>query len=62
MSTQDPTGIDSTDVSLDRLAATLGPTTAQSVLRQVIALAEQAPRLTDEQLRARLAALGEMVR
>lgn len=62
MSTQDPTGTGTTDVWLDCLAATPDPTAAQSVLRQVIALAEQAPGLTDEQLRARLAALGELIR
>ncbi|MBV9060863.1 MAG: hypothetical protein JOZ09_17165 [Pseudonocardiales bacterium] len=62
MSTQDPTGTDSTDMSLDRLAPTSDPTAAQSVLRQVIALAEQAPELTNEQLRDRLAALSELVR
>jgi histidyl-tRNA synthetase len=36
----------------------LDPAAARSVLREVIALAEQVPGLTDEQLRAWLAALG----
>lgn len=62
MSTQDPTGTGSTDMLLDRLAATADPIAARSVLRQVIALAEQAPELTNEQLRDRLAVLGEFAR
>jgi len=60
MSPQDPTGTDSTDMSLDRLAATADPTAAQSVLRQVIALAEQAPRLTNEQLRGPTGCAGRV--
>ena len=50
MSTQDPRRTYSTDMSLDRLAPTADPT------------AEQAPELTNEQLRDRLAALSELVR
>lgn len=34
----------------------------RSVLRGVVMLAEQAPQLSDEQLRSRLAALGGLVR
>jgi hypothetical protein len=40
---------------LDRLTATV-------VLRQIIALAEQAPLLSDDQLRNRLASLARMAR
>jgi hypothetical protein len=40
---------------LDRLTATV-------VLRGVIALADEAPRLSDDQLRARLAGLAQMAR
>jgi ribosomal protein L37AE/L43A len=42
---------------VDRLAATVELAVARSVLRQVIALADDAPTITDQQLRARLLAL-----
>jgi hypothetical protein len=45
---------------LDHLAG--NPTATRSVLRGLVAIAEQAPALTDEQLRDRLAALGRLVR
>lgn len=47
---------------LDYLAGWVEVAVARSVLRQVIALAEQAPVLSDEQLRARLVDLARTVR
>jgi hypothetical protein len=44
---------------LDYLTATVELAAARSVLREVITLADQAPMLTDEQLRFRLRALAE---
>ena len=38
------------------------PAAVRSMLRGVVGLAEQAPNLSDEQLRSRVAALGELVR
>jgi hypothetical protein len=43
---------------LDHLTATVELTAAHSVLREIIPLADQAPGLTDEQLRFRLLALA----
>jgi hypothetical protein len=47
---------------LDHLAATVEVAAARSVLRGIIALAEQAPALPDDQLRARLADLARTAR
>jgi hypothetical protein len=47
---------------LDHLAAAVELTAARSVLRKIITLADQAPVLTDEQLRFRLLALAECTR
>ncbi|HET9254842.1 MAG TPA: hypothetical protein VFO16_06520 [Pseudonocardiaceae bacterium] len=47
---------------LDHLTGTVELTSTRSVLREVIELAEQAPALTDEQLRSRLVTLGRTVR
>jgi hypothetical protein len=44
---------------VNHLTATVELTAARSVLREVIALADQAPGRTDEQLRLRLRALAE---
>ena len=44
---------------LNHLAATVELTAARSVLRKIVTLADQAPGLTDEQLRFRLLALAE---
>ncbi|HET9254019.1 MAG TPA: hypothetical protein VFO16_02310 [Pseudonocardiaceae bacterium] len=44
----------------NRLAAAVDLAAARSVLRDVITLADQAPGLTDEQLRHRLAGLAEV--
>ena len=38
------------------------PAAVRSVLRGVVMLAQQAPQLSDEQLRSRLVALGGLVR
>jgi hypothetical protein len=38
------------------------PTAVESVLRAVVMLAEQAPHLSEEELRSRLVALGGLVR
>jgi hypothetical protein len=38
------------------------PAAVESVLRGVVMLAEQAPQLSDEELRSRLIALGGLVR
>jgi hypothetical protein len=46
---------------LDRLVATLEVAVARSVLRQVIALADEAPTLGDAELRGRLVALAGCV-
>ncbi|HET9257298.1 MAG TPA: hypothetical protein VFO16_19150 [Pseudonocardiaceae bacterium] len=46
---------------LDRLAVAVGLMAARAVLRDVITLADQAPGLTDAQLRHRLAALAGLV-
>jgi hypothetical protein len=43
---------------LDRLTATVELAAARSVLRRVIALTEEAPALSDEELQARLLALA----
>ncbi|MGH3841486.1 MAG: hypothetical protein ACRDS0_08610 [Pseudonocardiaceae bacterium] len=43
---------------LDRLTATVELAAARSTLRQVRALADQAPMLTDQELRARLVVLA----
>jgi hypothetical protein len=47
---------------LDHLTTTVELAAARSVLRQVIALAEQAPALTDDQVRARLVDLARTAR
>jgi hypothetical protein len=47
---------------LDHLAATVELAAARSVLRGIIALAEQAPVLPDDQLRNRLADLASTAR
>jgi hypothetical protein len=46
----------------DHLTATVELAAAQSVLREIITLATQAPMLTDDQLRFRLHALAECTR
>jgi transposase-like protein len=46
----------------DRLAAAVELAAARSMLRQVIALVDQAPGLTDAQLRTRLVVLAGLVR
>jgi hypothetical protein len=45
---------------LDHLAAVVELAAARSVLRDVITLADQAPRLTDEQLKFRLVMLAKI--
>jgi len=47
---------------LEYLAGWVEVAAARSMLRQVIALAEQAPALSDEQVRARLVDLARTVR
>jgi hypothetical protein len=47
---------------LDHLTVTVELAAARSVLRQVIALVDEAPALPDDQLRARLVDLAKMVR
>ncbi len=47
---------------LDHLAGTVELAAARSTLRDVITLADQAPGLTDQELRARLVALAEGAR
>jgi hypothetical protein len=47
---------------LDHLATTVELAAVRSVLREIIALAEQAPALPDDQLRARLVDLARTVR
>jgi hypothetical protein len=47
---------------LDHLTATVALAAARSILREVIALADQASGLADEQLRFRLLALAECTR
>ncbi len=47
---------------LDHLTATVELAAVRSMLRQVIALADEAPALPDDQLRARLADLAKTVR
>lgn len=44
---------------VDHLAATVELAAARSVLREIITLADDAPGLTGEQLRFRLAALAK---
>jgi hypothetical protein len=46
----------------EHLAATVEPAAARSALREIITLADQAPMLTDEQLRFRLRTLAECTR
>jgi hypothetical protein len=46
----------------DQLAATVELAAVRSVLRGIIALAEQAPALPDDQLRARLVDLARTAR
>jgi hypothetical protein len=47
---------------LDHLTATVEPAAVHSMLRQVIALADEAPALPDDQLRARLVDLARTAR
>jgi hypothetical protein len=47
---------------VDHLAASVELAAARSMLRQVIALAEEAPALPDDQLRARLVDLARTAR
>lgn len=47
---------------LDHLAGTVHLAVARSTLRDVITLADQAPGLTDQELRARLVALADDAR
>jgi hypothetical protein len=47
---------------LDHLTATVELAAVRSVLREIIALAEQAPALPDDQLRARLVDLARTAR
>jgi hypothetical protein len=47
---------------VDHLSASVELAAARSMLRQVIALAEQAPALSDDQVRARLADLARTAR
>lgn len=47
---------------LDQLTVTVEIAAIRSALREIIALADQAPALTDDQLRFRLCALAECTR
>jgi hypothetical protein len=47
---------------LNHLSATVELAAARSVLRQIVDLASEAPRLTETQLRARLVALAGSAR